>query len=374
MLEKDSGEILVFGKDNIKHENSIKQNIGVVFDTIFYVDSWTVKDTEKAVSIFYDNWKHDIFNEMIRRFDLPHGKKVRDLSRGMQMKLMLACAFSHDAKLLILDEPTSGLDPVTRDEFLEILQEYIKDGERSVLFSTHITTDLERVADYITLVNQGNMIYTGSMEDLLSSFRLIKGKLRDLTEELEKNILGLRKTDMGFEGLISASEAIKYKDCIIDYATIDNIIIGVSKGGQSDDRLFKNDKTGFFHNEITVCRIFIVDSHDFTVWVYGFDPFAICLICCASIIHNSRYEHVGVKKDFSHRPSTSSRTSRHKAIISSSDVSPAFSASPSISFCNVSIAKIAGFIMMTRLFSYIRATRSPVDKFILFLISIGKVI
>ena len=99
---------------------------------------------------------------MVQRFALPNNKKIRELSRGMQMKLMLACAFSHDAKLLLLDEPTSGLDPVTRDEFLGILQEYIKDGERSVLFSTHITADLERVADYITFVNKGSLIYTGT--------------------------------------------------------------------------------------------------------------------------------------------------------------------------------------------------------------------
>ena len=175
MLEKDAGKILAFGKDNVVSEKEIKQDIGIVFDSIFYVDSWTVKDTEKAVSIFYDNWRHDIFNDMVKRFDLPLNKKVGELSRGMQMKLMLACAFSHDAKLLILDEPTSGLDPLTRDEFLEILQDYIRDGQRSVLFSTHITTDLERVADYITLINRGNMIFTGSMEDLLSSYRLIKG-------------------------------------------------------------------------------------------------------------------------------------------------------------------------------------------------------
>jgi len=162
MLEKDAGEILVFGKDNIKNENTVKQEVGVVFDTIFYVDSWTITDTEKAVSIFYENWNHGAYSEMIRRFDLPAGKKIRDLSRGMQMKLMLACAFSHNAKLLILDEPTSGLDPVTRDEFLEILQEYIKDGERSVLFSTHITTDLERIADYITLINRGDIFIQGA--------------------------------------------------------------------------------------------------------------------------------------------------------------------------------------------------------------------
>ena len=232
MLEKDTGEILVFGKDNVVSEKEIKQDIGIVFDSIFYVDSWTVKDTEKAVSIFYNDWRHDIFNDMVKRFDLPQNKKVGELSRGMQMKLMLACAFSHNAKLLILDEPTSGLDPVTRDEFLEILQDYIKDGERSVLFSTHITSDLEQVADYITLVNQGNMIFTGSMENLLNSYRLIKGKPRDLTIELEKTIIGLRKTNMGFDGLISAKAATQYKNYIIDDVKIDDVVVRIGKGGR----------------------------------------------------------------------------------------------------------------------------------------------
>lgn len=231
MLEKDEGEILVFGNGNVKSENAVKQEIGVVFDSIFYVDSWTVKDTEKAISIFYKNWKHDIFREMVSRFELPQGKKVRELSRGMQMKLMLACAFSHNAKLLILDEPTSGLDPVTRNEFLEILQDYIKDGEKSVLFSTHITTDLERVADYITLINNGKLIFTGSTENLLNSYRLIKGKPRDLTIELEKSIIGLRKTDMGFEGLIDVKKAAEYKDYVLDAVSIDDIVINIGKGG-----------------------------------------------------------------------------------------------------------------------------------------------
>lgn len=116
MLEKSSGEILIFGKDNVMHEQMIKQEIGVVFDSVFYVDSWTVRDTEKAVSIFYDNWNHENFSNMIKCFGLPIDKKISEFSRGMQMKLMLVCAFSHNAKLLILDEPTSGLDPVTRDE------------------------------------------------------------------------------------------------------------------------------------------------------------------------------------------------------------------------------------------------------------------
>ena len=230
MLEKDAGDILVFGKDNIKNERAIKQDVGAVFDSVFYVDSWTAKDTEKAVSIFYEDWSHDTFRKMMKQLDLPQDKKVSEMSRGMQMKLMLACAFSHNAKLLILDEPTSGLDPVIRNEFLEILQDYIKDGEKSVLFSTHITTDLEQVADYITLLNQGEMVYTGSMGGLLDSYRFIKGRVRDLTAELEKSIMGLRKTDMGFEGLIGAKEAAKYKNCVLDAATIDNIVISINKG------------------------------------------------------------------------------------------------------------------------------------------------
>lgn len=231
MLEKDEGEILVFDMDNVKNENLIKQNIGVVFDNIFYADNWTIRDTEKAISIFYKDWNHDIFKSMITKFNLPLNKKISELSRGMQMKLMLSCAFSHNAKLLILDEPTSGLDAVTRDELLEILQDYIKDGDRSVLFSTHITTDLEKVADYITFINNGELFYTGSLQDLLEKFRLIKGRPKDLTETLKKDVIGLRETDIGFDALIHTNDTIKYNNCIIDTATIDDIVIKVSKRG-----------------------------------------------------------------------------------------------------------------------------------------------
>lgn len=128
---------------------------------------------------------------------------------------------------------------------LEILQDYIRDGQRSVLFSTHITTDLERVADYITLINRGNMIFTGSMEDLLSSYRLIKGKPCDLTADLEENILGLRKTAMGFEGLITANVAAQYKHCVLDTATIDDIIICIGKEVQRHDGVARITKLDF---------------------------------------------------------------------------------------------------------------------------------
>jgi len=231
MLKKDSGEILLFGKDHIVNEDIVKNDIGVVFDSSFYVDSWTVADVEKANSLFYKEWNHQTFENMLKRFELPKKQKIGEFSKGMQMKLMLSCAFSHNAKLLILDEPTSGLDPVTRNELLELLQEYIKDGEKSVLFSSHITTDLENICDYITFINKGKIVFTDNMEKFLESYKVIKGKLKDLTKELEKDIIGIRKSNVGFEGLITSDKINKLKGFVIETAKIDNIIIALSKVG-----------------------------------------------------------------------------------------------------------------------------------------------
>ena len=134
MIKRDSGEIKVFGLDNIREEERIKEQIGVVFDECYYLEDWTLNDVEKAVSMFYKNWNSSIYEKYLKEFNLARDKKVKDLSRGMRMKLMIAVAFSHEAKLLILDEPTSGLDPVARDEFLDILRDYIEDEEKSVIF------------------------------------------------------------------------------------------------------------------------------------------------------------------------------------------------------------------------------------------------
>lgn len=233
MLEKDQGKIDIFGYDSVKNEKEIKQHIGVVSDKNFFVDSWTVKEIEKAISVFYDEWDHKIFQEMLEKFGLTDHIKIGNFSRGMQIKLMLACAFSHNAKLLILDEPTSGLDAAARSEFLEILQDYIKDGEKSVLFSTHITTDLEQVADYITYIERGELIFTGSMDELLQKYVIIKGAVNEITDELKNNILGIRQTNVGFEGLIGAEIGRKYKNkYILDNPTIDEIIIHINKEGR----------------------------------------------------------------------------------------------------------------------------------------------
>ena len=162
MLKRTGGTVKVMGLDNIAEEQKVKSELGVVFDTNYFSDDWKVSQVEKSISVFYPNWDSQKFADMLRKFHIAPTKKVKELSKGMQMKLMLACAFSYDAKLLILDEPTSGLDPVSRDELLKILSEYIEDGEHSVLFSTHITGDLERAADYITYISYGELYFTGS--------------------------------------------------------------------------------------------------------------------------------------------------------------------------------------------------------------------
>ena len=240
MLKPDSGHIKVFGLDPRGHEMQIKEDVGVVFDSLMFVDGWTVDDTEKAISRFYRHWNTKAFAGLIEQFELPRKKRISDFSRGMHMKLMLATALSHEARLLVLDEPTSGLDAVTRDLFSEILQDYIKDGERSVLFSTHISSDLERIADYITFIKDGKLFYTGSLENLMENFCLIKGKPGQLTDDLETEILGLRVTNMGFEGLIKTEKARKFGDILVDQPSLDEIVVYASKREGKNDRCFKH--------------------------------------------------------------------------------------------------------------------------------------
>lgn len=234
MLRKTDGDIKILGFDSVADQNEIKENIGGVFDSSYFVQEWTVNEVNKYIGIFYRSWDSKKFETMVTRFGLNPDKKVKELSRGMQMKLMVACAFSHDAKLLILDEPTSGLDPVARDELLDILSEFIEDGERSVLFSTHITTDLDKIADYITFINNGRLFFTGSKDEFLDNFRMVKGGKNDLNTEQENKIIGIRKYSTGFEGLIKTSEIRSFGNLACEPVSIDDIIVFTSKGGRNN--------------------------------------------------------------------------------------------------------------------------------------------
>lgn len=233
MIKKSCGEIKILGLDSVNDQNEIKEDVGVVFDANYFVQDWTVKEINKAVGVFYKNWDSKKYYQMVESFGLDINKRVKELSRGMQMKLMLACAFSHDAKLLILDEPTSGLDPIARDELLEILLDFIKNGDRSVLFSTHITTDLDKIADYITFINKGSVFYSGSKDEFVDSFRLVKGGKGELTTELDSKFVGLRTYSTGFEGLIKTENLRYFSSFNVEPVSIDDIIIFINKGGDN---------------------------------------------------------------------------------------------------------------------------------------------
>ena len=242
MAVREAGEIKIFGLDNIKNESAVKQELAAVFDDIFFVESWRVREVEKAVKGFYNEWDVKLYSDYIKRFDLPADKRVKELSRGMKMKLMLAVAMSHGAKLLILDEPTGGLDPVARNELLDILRDYIADGEKSVFFSTHITSDLEHIADYITLIDRGKIFYTGTKDGLLEHFLVVKGRSADLKDGLTEKLTGLTVNAAGFSGLIRASETEALSDTLVtEPPNIDEILVFISKGVRTREQSRQRD-------------------------------------------------------------------------------------------------------------------------------------
>jgi ABC-2 type transport system ATP-binding protein len=231
MLKRDAGEIKVFGLDNIRDELEIKQNLGILFDDLFFIEMWTVKDIEDIIKEFYKLWDSKLYRQYLDKFNLPFNKIIKELSRGMKIKLMLAVAMSHNARLLILDEPTSGLDPVARNELLDIFKEYIAEGERSILFSTHITSDLGKVADYITLIDYGKLFYSGNTRDLINNYLIVRGNPDILSAELKKNIMGLTINQSVFVGMIKSSVLQDIpKEIVNGIPTIDEILIYISKG------------------------------------------------------------------------------------------------------------------------------------------------
>jgi len=208
LIHKDSGDIKVFGLDNIKNEMEIKNRIGFVYDENHFYEELTVDEIVKFISPYYRNWDNSLFNRYIHRFKLPKKSKIKTLSKGMKMKLSLAIALSHNAELLILDEPTSGLDPLVRSELLEILGDIIQDENKAVFFSTHITSDLDKVADYITFINEGNIVLQDTKENIFDNYCLIKGDKQFLNNELNNLLVGVKENKYGFEGLIKNEDLV----------------------------------------------------------------------------------------------------------------------------------------------------------------------
>ena len=174
VINRDSGEINIFGLDNVKNEKQIKEDIGVVLDDSFLSDYLNPTDINKIMKNMYKTWDEKLYFEYIEKFNLPRNKISKEFSSGMKMKLKIAVALSHHPKLLILDEPTSGLDPVARNEILDIFQDFIQDEEHGIFVSSHITSDLEHIADYITFINEGEIVLTKTRDELLENFGIVK--------------------------------------------------------------------------------------------------------------------------------------------------------------------------------------------------------
>ena len=232
MIRRDHGSIQVLGLDNIIDEEAVKEQLGVVFDSSYLYEQWKVSKVERIVAPLYPAWNGDRYRRYLDDFGLGGAqngkKKIKDLSRGMQMKLMLAIALSHDAKLLILDEPTSGLDVLARDELMDMLHAYIEDGEHSVLFSTHITVDLERAADFIAYITGGRLYYTGPKDEFEESFRIVKGGPDELAQLPAGVVLGSHTYQTGFDALVRSDSlgtvSAAVADIVVEPASIDDII------------------------------------------------------------------------------------------------------------------------------------------------------
>jgi ABC-2 type transport system ATP-binding protein len=233
LVRRNAGEVKVFGMDNLKHEAEIKSRIGFVHETPSFFEDISLKDIKAAVSLFYKKWDDKLFQSLISEFGLPTEKKYKKLSHGMKMKFSIALALAHDADLLIMDEPTSGLDPVFRRELLERLSGLMQNERTSILFSTHITSDLERTADYITLINDGDVVFSLPKDDVRDKWGIVKGGKELLAEPFGKLFRGIRETSFGVEALTSdISEARKVLNSavVIERASIEDIMIFMDKG------------------------------------------------------------------------------------------------------------------------------------------------
>ena len=235
MAKIDSGKISVFGLDSVTDTIAIKERLGVVFDSLYLAQHLNVRQIEQQLKPFYKDWDSKEYMRLIKEFDLPDNKKVGDFSKGMKMKFMIAIALSHKPELIILDEPTSGLDPVARDELLDILAEYIEDEKRGVLFSTHITADVERIADYVTILHNGKVWFTGLKDELMEKYAIIKGAAEDVPAALMEKMIGFHNYRNGFDALITVDDLAGIPSSLeYEKATIDEILVYIAKEGKHE--------------------------------------------------------------------------------------------------------------------------------------------
>lgn len=233
LYPKDDGSIKFFGKEMEKNEYTVKNRMGVVLDEGYFYEEMTLKEMKSVIAPAYSNWDESIFLNYINQFNLKLNQKIATLSKGMRMKFAIAIALSHHADLLIMDEPTSGLDPLIRDELMEILLDFMKEEGKSVFFSTHITSDLDKVADMLILIDKGRIILNESKDELLDRHALVKGDNNLINDFTKPLFLRLRQSAYGFEGITDKVNVIREQmnTVIIERPSIEDVMLAYVKEG-----------------------------------------------------------------------------------------------------------------------------------------------
>lgn len=231
-----TGSIRFFGMDMKENERQIKDRIGVVLDSGGFYEDLSLNEMKKILAPAYSSWCEEDYRSYLERFSLNPKEKIKNLSRGMKVKYALALALSHKAELLIMDEPTSGLDPLSRSQLLNVLRDYMEQGGKGVLFSTHITSDLDKIADILIMINQGRIVFQGEKDALMDRYRIIKGRKRELNENIRSLFLSIHETDFGFTGMTSHVSQIQelLPNILLERPTVEDIMLSLIEGGKEN--------------------------------------------------------------------------------------------------------------------------------------------
>lgn len=231
-IAKDSGEVRLFGREMSDADTDIREKIGVVYDGDNFPGFWTARQLAKVMEGFYVQWDNVLFHKYLEDFALPVNQKIKHYSKGMTMKLAIAAALSHHPELLVLDEATSGLDPVMRDEVLDILLDFVQEENHSILLSSHITSDLEKVADYITFIHNGKLMMSVSKNDLAYRYAILRCRESQFLTMEPTDMLAYRKRDYQIDVLVKDGKEAgqKYKDVVVDHASVDEMMLLLVKG------------------------------------------------------------------------------------------------------------------------------------------------
>lgn len=234
LIKLDDGEVIFDNENILDDEEKIKNEIGLLFGGISFYVNKKVKVLTDVTKRFYKNFEDEIYNKWIKYFDIDENKKIKELSNGMKVKYNLALALSHNAKLLLLDEPTSGLDPVSRDEILDCFLDIVTKNDASILFSTHVISDLDKIADDITYIKEGKIIYTGDIDEFKDNYLKVNGDVSSLNNDLKSKIGHCRERKNEFEGIIKKEDKELFKDYKLSFCSLEEIMLFIERGDENE--------------------------------------------------------------------------------------------------------------------------------------------